>query len=326
MPTTATYTTLPGTLGGPLSQRRSGQSRFFLPDHQGNTRLLTDTAATTTDARLTDAWGVQIASTGTTVNPFTAFGKWGYYQDSSIKFYVRRRHLRAPVGLWTNRDPFGSVDDLNLYRYVRNRPTSRFDPSGLFQLDESCANLPHEACGCMEQRQAILKGIINDVCSSVNKLKYPADWDVIVQCAIDGMVKSHPRCPYPMPFGPAALSSCYRAFCNDNSPPIPIVKCASGKTDNTCKDACAFTDASSFPVTITICVDKSLPCKGGKDTFDRNCDRPRDDRGACKNVDLGKSPPGLGLFVHEMAHGCAKVHQRPGDPKDCEQFWADWIS
>ena len=78
MPSTvANYTNLPGTLGGPLSQRRSGQSRFYLPDHQGNTRHLTNAAESVTDTLLTDAWGVQIESSGATVNPFQAFGKWG---------------------------------------------------------------------------------------------------------------------------------------------------------------------------------------------------------------------------------------------------------
>lgn len=137
MPTTSTYTTLPGTISGPLSQRRSGQSRFYLPDHQGNTRLLTDVAASPTDTMTTDAWGVERASTGLTVNPFKAFGKWGYFRDSGARHYIRARSYAPEMARWLSPDPVVQLSFRNRYPYVENRPVREFDPTGL-QILKPC--------------------------------------------------------------------------------------------------------------------------------------------------------------------------------------------
>jgi len=86
--TTAVYTNLPGSLGGPISQRRSGQTRFALPDLQGHARQLTDSTGAVTDTLTADAWGVQKASTGSTVKPYQAFGQWGYFTDTPSRLHV----------------------------------------------------------------------------------------------------------------------------------------------------------------------------------------------------------------------------------------------
>ncbi len=144
--TTATYTTLPGTLGGPLSQRRSGQSRFYLPDHQGNMRQLTDAPGSTTDLLLTDAWGMQIASSGTTVNPFKALGQWGYFSDRSNYLYVRARYLKPALARWISRDPLpDNASYAGAYDYGANRPLLFVDPTGL-QPEEPCCTLK-----CLQQ-------------------------------------------------------------------------------------------------------------------------------------------------------------------------------
>jgi|SRR5579871_462627 len=133
MPTTvATYTNLPGTIGGPLSLRRSGQSRFALPDLQGNVRQLTDSAQTVTDTLTTDAFGVQKASTGSTVNPYKAFGGWGYFTDTPSRLYVRRRHLRVDLGGWLSRDPIPTAR-VSPYLYAGNNPATYLDPTGALQ-------------------------------------------------------------------------------------------------------------------------------------------------------------------------------------------------
>jgi hypothetical protein len=54
---------------------------------------------------LTDAWGVEVAATGVTVNPYRAFGAWGYERDAASRLYVRARHLRVDLGRWVSRDP-----------------------------------------------------------------------------------------------------------------------------------------------------------------------------------------------------------------------------
>src|ERR1051325_6183019 len=91
--TVATYTNLPGMMGGPLSMRTSGQSRFALPDLQGHVRQLTDSTQAVTDTLTTDAWGGQKATSGSTVNPYKAFGQGGYFTDTRSRLYVRAREL-----------------------------------------------------------------------------------------------------------------------------------------------------------------------------------------------------------------------------------------
>jgi len=135
MPTTvANYTNLPGTMGGPLSLRRSGQSRFALPDLQGNVRQLTDSTQTVTDTLTTDAFGVQKASSGSTVNPYKAFGGWGYFTDTPSRLYVRLRHLRVDLGGWLSRDPAEGPWNRRVNIYSIVDPINHIDPSGAIQI------------------------------------------------------------------------------------------------------------------------------------------------------------------------------------------------
>ncbi|MEI7742747.1 MAG: RHS repeat-associated core domain-containing protein, partial [Chloroflexota bacterium] len=130
--TVAQHTDLPGMWGGKYSQRRSGVSRFYVPDHQGNTRALLDVGASVTDTLVTDAWGVELARTGATVDPFLAFGQWGYWRDVASRQYVRARHLRADQGRWVSPDPLGfDGGNWNVYGYALNQATIGVDASGL---------------------------------------------------------------------------------------------------------------------------------------------------------------------------------------------------
>ncbi len=130
--TVAQHTDLPGMWGGKYAQRRSGASRFYVPDFQGNTRALLDASQAATDTLITDAWGVELARTGTIEDPFKAFGQWGYFRDTASRLYVRARHLRVDQGRWMSRDPIGfDGGDWTLYGYVRNRVVTDHDPTGL---------------------------------------------------------------------------------------------------------------------------------------------------------------------------------------------------
>ncbi len=196
--TVATYTTLPGTLGGPLSQRRSGQSRFYLPDHQGNTRQLTNAAESTTDTLLADAWGVEIASSGTSVNSFRSFGQWGYYRDSALRVYVRRRSLGVKSGIWLTRDPleFQLIGN-NLYRYVDNQPTSSFDPSGMVpQVGPGCDCMPKSI-------QSDINKCLNEFCSA-----WGANRNKIRDCA-DSLVQAGAGTR-------KQVESCFEKLCGSN--------------------------------------------------------------------------------------------------------------
>jgi RHS repeat-associated protein len=130
--TQAQYTQYPGEWGGLASQRRSGVSSFYSFDLQGSTRALVSAAAAITDSYSFKAFGVELAVSGSTVNPYRYIGELGYHCDSSTRYYVRTRHLDAGSGRWMSRDPLGlGAGDLNAYRYVANNPLALADPAGM---------------------------------------------------------------------------------------------------------------------------------------------------------------------------------------------------
>jgi RHS repeat-associated protein len=126
--TQAQYTGGLATYGPLVSQRRSSTSRFYHPTDLGTIETLTDTSAATTDAYTLDAYGNQIASTGSTTNPHRYIGALGYYTESDLGLaYVRARWLRPSTGSWLSVDP---IEGDERYGYAGGGPTWRRDPAG----------------------------------------------------------------------------------------------------------------------------------------------------------------------------------------------------
>src|SRR5688500_4602414 len=73
---------------------RTNQKRYDHHDHQGTVQCLTDQAGTVTDRFASDAWGVQVKRTGTSINRQWYIGGSGYYRqvDQALD-YVRARYL-----------------------------------------------------------------------------------------------------------------------------------------------------------------------------------------------------------------------------------------
>lgn len=55
----------------------------------------------------------------------------GYRYEPVGLYYARNRHYHPLLGCWLSRDPIAYPDGLNLYQYVRSRPTVAVDPFGL---------------------------------------------------------------------------------------------------------------------------------------------------------------------------------------------------
>ena len=128
-----------------ISQTRPGTgTRFYEYDGQLSTRHLTDTSGAVTDAYTFDAFGVMLASVGTTANAYLYAGE---QLDPNVGFYyLRARYYDPSVGRFTSTDPEqGSVFDpvsLHRYLYANADPVNNGDPSG-----RSGSNLVPQSCG-----------------------------------------------------------------------------------------------------------------------------------------------------------------------------------
>jgi RHS repeat-associated protein len=65
--------------------------------------------------------------------------------ESSASYY-RARYYDSNVGRFASEDPIGFKSDLNLYRYVRNKPINFRDPSG--KNSDECASTGNDAARC----------------------------------------------------------------------------------------------------------------------------------------------------------------------------------
>ena len=78
---------------------------FYGYDGHGNVRFLTTTAGTVANTYQFDAFGMQIASTGTTLNPYLYSGE---RYDSNINLYhLRARYYNMLTGRFETMDPEG---------------------------------------------------------------------------------------------------------------------------------------------------------------------------------------------------------------------------
>jgi len=154
-----------------LYMDRGGTKSYHLFDHLGTTLALASPAQALTDTYRWNAWGVELASTRSTTNPFGYVGKLGYYRQADLAdYWVRARVMKPGIGRWLTRDPLcggpGWVRDMMRdvnrlvlylqwlertkqrhhivcacgYRYVSNNPLTRTDPSGLLWFDREGLN------------------------------------------------------------------------------------------------------------------------------------------------------------------------------------------
>ena len=135
----AVYHNEPQQYGGVLSQRRGSTSHYHHYDALGSTRFLTDSSGNVTDTYLYDAWGNNVASTGTTVNSFKWVGKYGYYTDDSTgQVYVRARMYQPTTARWMTLDPMVMLYAIAEYIMADDQPTQWTDASGLYtQIENS---------------------------------------------------------------------------------------------------------------------------------------------------------------------------------------------
>jgi RHS repeat-associated protein len=115
-----------------VAQNRSGSVSYYGYDGNGNTRYLTGSAGTVTDTTAYDAFGLALASTGSTVNEFRYSGE-RLIPETGLT-YLRARYLNTGTGRFITRDTFaGNNQDalsLHKYLYAHGNPVNGVDPAG----------------------------------------------------------------------------------------------------------------------------------------------------------------------------------------------------
>ncbi len=105
---------------------------FYGYDGHGNVRFLANTAGGTTNTYQFDAFGMPVASTGTTSNPYLFSGE--RFDPNISLYHLRARYYNMGTGRFETMDPYqGKIFNpgtLHKYVFTGNNPVNRVDPSG----------------------------------------------------------------------------------------------------------------------------------------------------------------------------------------------------
>ncbi|GAB4465769.1 MAG: hypothetical protein OHK0029_36670 [Armatimonadaceae bacterium] len=113
---------------GLVSENRGGTSKYLHADALGTTRAWSDSSGVKTDSLDTDAFGMVVASSGSTPKPFGFAGQHGYQSDATGLMRLGHRYYDASTGRFISRDPIR--DGYNWYNYCDSDPINCVDPKG----------------------------------------------------------------------------------------------------------------------------------------------------------------------------------------------------
>ena len=119
-----------------MEEVQTGRRLNYHFDHQGTVQCLTDDTGAVTDRFASDAWGVPVKRTGTSINRQWYVGNLGYYRqvDQALD-YVRARYYGSTRASFLSRDPLG--DGGPPYVYACLSPVRQTDPTGLSCLPDN---------------------------------------------------------------------------------------------------------------------------------------------------------------------------------------------
>jgi RHS repeat-associated protein len=115
---------------------------YYVRDHLGSVRALTDDQGVVRGSFYYDPWGVEEKGQAAEIDSFR-FANQLRHEASGLSFTWFRVY-DPTTGRWLSRDPIGEEAGLNLYTYAFGNPVSLVDPYGLF-LPPALAGL---AIGC----------------------------------------------------------------------------------------------------------------------------------------------------------------------------------
>jgi RHS repeat-associated protein len=109
-----------------LALTKGGKVDYYSTAALSSVSVLSDAAGNVDASYVTDAWGRQVGTSGTSTN---AFGYTGREFNEDGTYYYRARYYDPRIGRFTAEDPAYYVGEL--YAYVDGAPVAQRDPSGL---------------------------------------------------------------------------------------------------------------------------------------------------------------------------------------------------
>ena len=113
----------------PLAMLRSSATSFYNADGLGTITSLANAAGSLAQTYSFDSFGNQTGSSGSLTNPFQYTARES--DPETGLYYYRARYYDSVSGRFISEDPIGFTGGFNFYRYARNNPVRRKDPSGL---------------------------------------------------------------------------------------------------------------------------------------------------------------------------------------------------
>ncbi len=126
----------------PPQQISSKQGRYGFGDHLGSSTLELDEDAGLLSQEGYYAFGGTAwwASRNETEAKYKTIRYSGKERDSTGLYYYGFRYYAPWLSRWISPDPAGSIDGLNLYKFVRNNPVTLIDNMGLESTDNSSSS------------------------------------------------------------------------------------------------------------------------------------------------------------------------------------------
>lgn len=110
-------------------QTIAGSNYYYLLDHLGSIRALTDSTGATRALYQYDPYG-RVAKIQGDLDSDLQYARYYFHLRSGLSLTVNRAYS-AQLGRWISRDPIGERGGINLYEYVVNDPIDFVDRDGL---------------------------------------------------------------------------------------------------------------------------------------------------------------------------------------------------